>query len=227
MKLVTFGCSLTYGSALPDNWKDNASPSKHAWPNELANLLQIGCLNLSKPGSSNKEICQTVINNLHMIHKDDIVIIQWTYIERWCIFGKKGKHAIHHWQTQDTGMHEIFGKNFRIKNLKGLPDNITRLQLTIAKSFYKYIYDRNDMELELNRNMHYIGLLLDSKGIKNYHLHVDLNNILPWNNCTFLQELSINKVRKDFPKALDDHHPGKEAHAKHASNIFNALRRKK
>ena len=64
MRLVAFGCSQTWGSALPDVWgiKENQTihergVSKYAWPKLLANKLDVECVNLGIAGASNKEIC--------------------------------------------------------------------------------------------------------------------------------------------------------------------------
>ena len=60
--LFAFGCSLTYGHGMEDNWDSNnnrpfdCSPSKKAWPFLLANMLNYNCINLAQPGASNKEI---------------------------------------------------------------------------------------------------------------------------------------------------------------------------
>ena len=84
-KLYTFGDSNTWGIGLLDIWdaeknfyllkktsnKDSVlhdqvfyGPSKHAWPQILADKLKIECINKSIPGASNKEIWLEIINNL-------------------------------------------------------------------------------------------------------------------------------------------------------------------
>lgn len=240
MKLVAFGCSLTYGSALPDTWDHktesviwNENPSKYAWPNKLAELYSVECVNLSKTGASNKQICQTVIDNFKSINEDDLVFIQWSYTNRWCIIDEHRVHKIHHWQTNDSHVTNIFG----LTNKKAISDRPQRIEINRANAFYKYLYNYNDMMLELNRNMHYIGLLLDSKNIKNYHLHPNRTgpkrqgmkayetNIYSWNTCNLLNT-NFEDSREQYPElAHDDQHPGVDAHACHASNIFEEINR--
>jgi hypothetical protein len=83
-KLVTFGCSLTYGTGLSDCWDGSIGgpvPSKLAWPEILRRLMNIKIVhNFSKPGASNKEIAYLVLKQLSKgtIKQDDVVIIQWT-----------------------------------------------------------------------------------------------------------------------------------------------------
>ena len=90
MRLVAFGCSNTFGQALPDVWdyKKNVSiskqgPSKYAWPQVLADKLNLECVNLGTPGASNKEVWFHIVNT--EFKKSDIVIILWPGRSRWCI----------------------------------------------------------------------------------------------------------------------------------------------
>ena len=88
-RLVAFGCSLTYGHGLPDCFsKDNKSdpgprPSVYAWPQILADLLDLDCVNLSDYGSSNKKICYEILNS--QIDNRDLVFVNWSHVFRYCI----------------------------------------------------------------------------------------------------------------------------------------------
>ena len=75
-RLVTFGCSFTYGEEL-DELTD-------AWPNVLANFLNIDVKNEGKTGSSNLEILYKILN--FNFQEDDIVVIMWTYYSRDYLF---------------------------------------------------------------------------------------------------------------------------------------------
>ena len=59
-RLVTFGCSLTYGHGLADcylpNGREGPEPSIQAWPKLVSNKLRIEVDNRGIPGGSNKEI---------------------------------------------------------------------------------------------------------------------------------------------------------------------------
>lgn len=78
-RLVTFGCSNTYGSGFD---KVDNGPSNLAWPNVLATHIEKECLNLSKPGASFKEIWHRISTT--EFKKDDTVIIMWSYFFRSC-----------------------------------------------------------------------------------------------------------------------------------------------
>lgn len=72
MRLVTFGCSLTYGDSLIDN--------KLAWPYLTAKHLNIHCDNQAQRGISNHKILYNILN--YKFNVDDIVVIMWTYVTR-------------------------------------------------------------------------------------------------------------------------------------------------
>lgn len=84
-RIVSFGCSNTYGEALPDikdqiYHKPHSGSSKLAWPERLAHKLGYDCLNLAWPGSSNLEILLKLLHFKPQI--GDHVCILWTYLSR-------------------------------------------------------------------------------------------------------------------------------------------------
>jgi hypothetical protein len=81
-RLITFGCSYTYGFALPDSNMSNAS--EYAWPTLLANKLNLRLINLGHSGSSNLEILNTILN--YNFLPGDKVIVQWSFYNRDTIF---------------------------------------------------------------------------------------------------------------------------------------------
>ena len=91
-RLVTFGCSFTYGTALPDKVQSsNASPSRYAWPSVLGKLTKMQVCNKATPASSNLEILCELLR--FDFEPDDTVIIMWTLSHRDLFFttdsGKK------------------------------------------------------------------------------------------------------------------------------------------
>ena len=91
-KLFAFGCSNVYGVGLPDCWDysnktHTNTPSSFAWPQLLANKLEIECVNLSQPGCGNKEIWWAIVNA--QLTKEDSVTVQWTFPNRHCILDEK------------------------------------------------------------------------------------------------------------------------------------------
>lgn len=105
--LHTFGCSITQGFALPDvvkpivdetgreltddeiierniPWSDIHlyQPSIHAWPQVLANKLNIPVNNYARRGACFQQIARQCAANVKDIKPDDTVIVMWTYLSR-------------------------------------------------------------------------------------------------------------------------------------------------
>lgn len=108
--LHTFGCSITQGFALPDvvkpiinektgkpytskeiddkniefNWQDIHlyQPSNHAWPQVLANKLNMPVINHARRGACFKQISRQCAVGAKDIKPGDTVIVMWTYMSR-------------------------------------------------------------------------------------------------------------------------------------------------
>jgi len=105
--LHTFGCSITQGFALPDvvkpvcdstgqpltneqiqqqglvvRWEDIHlyAPSQLAWPQALADKLNIPVINHARRGACFQQIARQCATA--SIRSDDIVIVMWTYLSR-------------------------------------------------------------------------------------------------------------------------------------------------
>lgn len=87
-RLVAFGCSFTYGHGLPDCHIAPDLPgltaSKLAWPQLVADQLNLTCVNLSKPGISNKRIWRDLVEFDRLC--DDVICVMWTEPSRSCLF---------------------------------------------------------------------------------------------------------------------------------------------
>jgi hypothetical protein len=92
-RLVTFGCSFTFGSELE-------YPNTESWPAVLGNLTNRTVVNNGNPGSSNLEILSSILS--YKFRLDDLVVIGWTYCDRDIIFNKiTANKKINHWQDKD------------------------------------------------------------------------------------------------------------------------------
>lgn len=87
-RLVTFGCSFTYGTALADGPPNSNTPSKFSWPSILSEKLEIDCINKASPGASNLEILYHILNT--KFEENDIVIILWSFFARGTVINKDG-----------------------------------------------------------------------------------------------------------------------------------------
>jgi hypothetical protein len=91
-KLWTFGCSFTsdynftpYKGAVNQmvnykEWRNGNEPK--LWATILADKLNLEEKNLGYPGSSVYKIFDSFCNNCHLIEKGDVVIFEWTRLQR-------------------------------------------------------------------------------------------------------------------------------------------------
>ena len=196
--LVTFGDSCTYGHGLEDclaadGFNPGKKPSQFAWPTLLASKMDYDLANLGIPGASNKEILHKVMNT--KLPNNAVVIMGWSLFNRTCIIKKHSVEQIGIWQDSKA-----------------------------SKSYFKHMYDDYDMHIDFYLRANFIKNYLDRLGIENYHwrLETTLEQEQPtWNNVQFF-DFQYHKVKKKYPLALDNLHPGPEAHKKLAE-IFEEI----
>lgn len=93
-RLITFGCSYTYGTGLIDCQstkifsfsRRNSKPSNMGWAAQLNKKLGTSLINKSFPGSSNFEILYEVLQFDYK--QGDIVVIMWSHYLRDLFFTK-------------------------------------------------------------------------------------------------------------------------------------------
>ena len=194
-RLVTFGWRLTQSQYLESSDPKSTYYSKLAWPYILADKLNLECYNAGINGSSAKKIWHTIAN--FKFQKDDLVVILWRHKNRWCIIENEKKTV-----------------NFN-------PAMVDIRELT--KNFYSHFYNEYDiMEMYSLFVDHSLRIIAD-KGLKVYNLKAsDLEYDLKYSNISFLKT-DMKKIRKEYPLALDNHHPGKEAHAEFARQLYNEI----
>jgi hypothetical protein len=139
MRLVAFGCSYTRGTALDDVWNfdKNCSiypmPSKHAWPQVIADKLGLECVNLGKGGYSNKAIWHTVVN--FDFKPNDLIFIHWSFLDRY-----------HFYENKDVG-HIVDHKSDSLRD----------------RAFFKYLHSDYDMLNDMYMRINHIDSLLYGK----------------------------------------------------------------
>lgn len=91
-KLWTFGCSFTseynftpYQGAINPmieyrEWRNGSEPE--LWTTLLSNKLGLEEKNLGYPGSTVYKIFDAFCNNCHLIERGDVVIVEWTRLQR-------------------------------------------------------------------------------------------------------------------------------------------------
>lgn len=210
-RLLSFGCSFTYGQGLSDCFriensidpsKDNFTPpSKFAWPNRLADKLSIQCLNHSQPGSSNKYILYKILES--DIDSSDLVTIMWTSFVRHSVIVNKQNKMITPWLTDDSA----------------------------TKSYYSFLYNEQDSEITNVQYINYANLYLKSKGCKvlNFCFFNDMEkrtvqsklDTHRWNNT------EIDLVFDDFNKyglSADGSHPSADSHEAFSKRSFSYIK---
>ena len=192
MRLITYGCSFTYGTALPDmepcqDKKPWAKPSTLSWPSILHNMLGTSeYQNHGMPGASNREIWWRALNNTY--NKTDIVVFQWTWNNRYCFVNE-----------DVTDIYQLTLNNGKSRREFWPPF------VALAGD-----YDRNtDMFLLID----HIDSKLKSQNITPYHFIIEHTNIPTWCNAKIHPINIYDMVWSKYPSAKDDVHPGDEAHA--------------
>jgi|LauGreStaDraftv2_3_1035109.scaffolds.fasta_scaffold00190_8 hypothetical protein len=204
-RLVAFGCSFTYGDALPDTWPVHElgqTSSKFAWPAVLGKLLEVEVDNRGRSGASNFEILFNILN--YDFKSTDVVIIMWSFPDRDMLFNKS-----HFWQEQQ---HTSVGAWNDSELEKHWAMAHSSADLAIKSWFY----------------IHHASLFLESQGIKfinvfaSYRalrkfkpkfLKVNFFNIEPG----IKDFVFPNGVYRDY--ALDNQHPGVNGHEFIANRI--------
>tara|TARA_B110000503_G_C6981148_1_gene343278 strand:- start:140 stop:802 length:663 start_codon:yes stop_codon:yes gene_type:complete len=220
MRLVTFGCSNTFGSFLPDtpvNIPGHYTPSKYAWPAVLSNKLGIECVNKGIGGGSNKLISYVLHNTT--LYPTDIVVILWTYVDRWSVI------------KSDTGVvTEDDIQKYGLRAFIPVHHNIAVWSKTLqSKYYYKHIYNETDHILDTKYRIDYANLYLNNKGIKNYHAACSSFESRNWmsidntNNHPLLLDINYPELQM-IDKGSDNAHPGIKAHSAIADAFYKKIK---
>ena len=200
--LVAFGDSCTYGHGLKDCIASDGInpgkwPSKFAWPTHLAGeWIDMQVGNLGIPGASNKEIWNKIMNT--KLDSNNLVVIGWSLYNRSCVIKKHTVEQIGIWQNSKS-----------------------------SKSFFKHMHDDYDMHLDFYLRANYVKKYLDSLDIENYHWRLETTlaeNKPNWNQVQFI-DFDYHKIKKQYPLAEDNLHPGEKAHKKVAEVLFQHIKR--
>ena len=201
-RLITFGCSYTYGAYLPDCVKhlsDGTScqgpiASKLAWPQVLGNRLDLEVHNMSTVGSSNLEILYHILN--FKFKSDDKVIVMWTFPNRDLIFKRWIKTILKPFKQLKSTFNDKYSKQWMID------------------------YNEKDAVIKSWMYMQHAELYLNSKDISYVSYCTDtapLNKFKPkFINLNTLH--SLDDIIIDT--GVDNMHPGIESHKKIADQMY-------
>ena len=201
-RLITFGCSYTYGTGLPDcrNWLfdklHSLQPSKMGWAALLAEKLNCELVNESFPGSSNTEIMYNILK--YDYKWGNTVVVMWTHYVRDMLFTVSYKYPFFRdrlgpWAKthQERKWAEYLSeKDYAMKSWL----HIHHADLHLQKQGVKYIhYPATPKELDTHK--------LDFIDIQNYY----------------------NSGIEYVDKATDDLHPGIESNQLLSDKMYRIL----
>ena len=212
-RLVSFGCSITYGHGLPDCFipplMQGPTPSEYAWPALVSNKLGLENINNSRCGSSNQRILNDLLS--FNFKEDDTVVILWTYYRRSLL-----------WET-DTVCHDI------LPNPK-ITWNSVNTNLNQSEEYYR-VHGDYDMFTQTLLSMSHANLFLSSRNIKihNFYFDIMLNKSINMYSylSTAIKDCKLNYMNLlqfKVDKALDESHPGILSHKRMSSNILNNIK---
>ena len=218
-KLVTFGCSFTYGHGLADCMAEDGSngptASKRAWPSILGGLTDMQVDNASIAGSSNLMITKAIVD-YSKYDKNTVVVIMWSHNDRETIYNDKGEPKLHMLPGfLDDRMPKRFWHNKEEGPFK-----------KIIKTYYETYHEGWNATLNQMIRMNFVHAFLKSKGIQSFHLqiahhHTDPNYFKKFN----VRDLNLKYFNWGDDFCIDDAldvpnpHPGPNSHALLATNI--------
>lgn len=211
-RLVTFGCSMTYGHGLEDCIGEDMispgpTPSNYAWPVILGNKLHRSVVNLGEPGASNKKILFNIIDT--NIKEDDEVVILWTFPHRDLIVNK------------DLGYTLI------------IPKEQTDLLSSEDADWERFYKVHNDYDLYISTLLcvHHAHYYLLSKGVNPVHFYFD-SSMTPYQVWIHPLIMNLKKIEMSFVDinssvlAPDKKHPSSKTHANMANTIYTYIKEK-
>ena len=217
-KLVTFGCSFTYGHGLSDCMAEDGSngptASEQAWPSVLGKLTGMKVDNVSEPGSSNLMITKAIVD-YSKYTKDTVVVVMWSNNDRETIY-KTGNEKLHMLPgfLDDT----MPGTFWFDKDKNNFKNTIT--------TYYENYHEDWNATLNQTIRMNFVHAFLKNKGIKSFHVHsehhrLDINYFKKFN----VRDLNLkyfnwkNNFHIDDALDIPKPHPGPRSHALMATNI--------
>ena len=207
-RLVTFGCSYTYGHGLPDCITDHGGagkiPSKFAWPHLLAKKLDKELYNAGIPGASNKLIMDTVIN--FPFKPTDTVVILWTYLSRHCILSHK---KLEPGTKLDKEVRVL--PNGNLHTFIGTNDN-----LSLSARYYRLLHNEEDQLIMTNHYISYVRLYLEKHNIPN--IQTTINEL----DHPLIYDISWSDLANNYPSTPDGH-IGIEAQEELTNRIYKRM----
>jgi hypothetical protein len=204
-RLITFGCSYTYGQGLPDCQStrisgfifDSSKPSKLGWAQQVADTLGLELINQAKPGASNLEILYAILE--FKFEKTDTVVIMWSH------------------SLRDMFINTIFNKFPFRQKLGPWKTSSIALKWTAQLS-------EHDYAMRTWIYMHHAGLYLSKHNIQFIHYPATMQEL----NKFKMPELTIDNLHRNgiihLDQCVGDPHPGLQSNSATANIISGILK---
>ena len=209
--LHTFGCSITQGFALPDvvrtikdpsgrvltaeeicdqgiPWSDIHiyAPSEHAWPQVLADQINMPVVNHARRGACFQQIARQCTVAAPTIQPGDVVVVMWTYLSRLSLQWPARTavplctvaHPTQGWRTVVLGFNRFFGLERSKASSHAADQRIEQYIEQATKNTYldpMGVYDQYYRSLVLQVA---VDGLLRSTGARVIHLSVEHEPVL-------------------------------------------------
>jgi hypothetical protein len=152
---------------------------------------------MATPGSSNKRIWHNIVN--FKFKKDDIVIILWSYEERFAILKNKDVvEDVGRWMKSDT-----------------------------PQAYYQHFYNEYDSLMQTKLYVSHANFILKDKAIPVYNLTIkkETSSIfkLPGQRVSHIPLYICDDYRNKYPVALDGRHPGIECNQVFANDVLRYI----
>lgn len=246
-RLIAGGDSFTYGSELADCHINDVEVVSHlTYPALIAQELQLDYCCVAKPGYSNNAIRRTVIDACENSHSIKLVIVMWSFSNRYEFKFNDTWEQISAWSTVDS-IEEI-KKNFVIDNPIVLEHHANKLKrdqnlgiTDFAKSFYDHVGSNKYWEiynflsdvlmlqqyLEL-KNIPYLFTSVDET-ILQAESYIDgslstLRSLIDINSWGWFNGKGFYTWAKDMKFPFATTHPKEQAHIEAAHLIYEHLR---
>ena len=207
-RIVTFGCSHTYGHGLADCYllpscQPGPTPSKFAWPQLLGQEFDKEVINMGKPAASNIEILSRIL--AFDFIETDLVVIQWTYTPRDMLFG--------------VTFNQQLGPSF------------PEVKTSNNKDYYM-LHNEYDTLIRSLFHIHHADMFFRHKKLKYLHyMHeIEISRInivtrskLKWFNIPLNP---FNILSLEIDKAVDGHHAGPKTQIEVSKTIISLIKEK-
>jgi len=202
-KLHAFGDSFTYGSDLIDCVDSDNKHSNNTWTALLARNKSLEYVCHAYPGISNQTIVRDFFNSLHLINKDDFVVVNWTWVNRWDFYNQ----IDHKWESiRPDSENSVFYKDYIKYFQSELWDKLETLK---AINLLQAV-------LKNNNNIKFVMTCVDSLAFDTrWHCPTYIRNLQnnTIDNITWFNDLGFyDWARKNKYTISDKWHPMEDAH---------------